>query len=191
MDKGNFGDLTSILNEEGTQIYVNARGERYIRTLTDLINHLTKEKGGKGIILSTLWTANALTRRLSLTKSPRGSLIVLDTVSMKIGSGITDKEDFVFLPPPVSLETMMIGMERILEKYEHDLSFLLIDSLSFFERNFSSGQFSEFLGYVLNRMLEENIRVVVFDQEEDGSNLFSRGVASIMDHSIVMDKGGE
>ncbi len=182
--------INDNLLRPGSQILVTATGENYIRTFSEIIDRLSKKGGRKGIIVSTQWSANALTRRVSLSKLPPGSLKVIDTISLSLGVRMAPKDDFVFLNTPVSLESLLMEIERIVRAKGSDFNYLLIDSLTHLDRYYTKGQLSEFFHYLLNRMLEEEFLVIIFDQEsEKGSKAYDE-LQALLDHTIIIEGGG-
>ncbi len=173
---------------KGSQLLIQVSGERYLKGISDLISRLTKEKGSKGILLSTLWSSNALSRRIGLSKLPRGSLNVIDTISLSLGSKVTGGEGFIFLPTPSPLEYILVEMERLIREYGDDLKFFVLDSLTVIDRYYTQGQLSEFFHYLMNRMLEEEITVIIFDQSPDGVPGIGAHLSSIMDRTIRIGK---
>lgn len=182
-------EIDESLLRPGTQIHVVTSGEAYLKTFSELVMRLAKEQGRRGILISTLWSANALSRRLSISKLPRGSLKVIDTISLSLGSKVSKDEVFTFLSTPVSLESILMEIERSLSFDGPGHDFLVFDSLSFLSRYYTLGQLSEFFNFTFNRMLEDNITVVVFDNQEEGSKV-SKELISLMDHSINIKEGG-
>jgi len=178
-----------VVGEQGSQIFVRASGETFIRTFTGLIERQTQVGKRKGILISTLWSANALSRRLSLTKLSKGSLKVIDTVSMQLGSPVPAMDDVIFLNAPVALESIMAELERVISDTKGVYTFLVIDCLDIFSDRFTYSQQSRFFNYVLNRMLEEDITVVVFDHSAEESRI-AKEISSLMDHRIDMVKEG-
>ncbi|MFW3145649.1 MAG: hypothetical protein ACMUIE_02420 [Thermoplasmatota archaeon] len=182
-------DIDDTLLRPGTQIYLKTSGEAYLKTFSELVTRLAKEQGRRGILVSTLWSANALSRRLSLSKLPRGSLKVIDTISLSMGSKVSQGEGFAFLSTPVSLESILMEIERTLSTQGPGHNFLVFDSLTFLSKYYTAGQLSEFFHFIFNRMLEESITVVIFDNEEESSRI-SKELIPVMDHSIDIGEGG-
>lgn len=175
---------------KGSQVCIKASGEDYLKGLSDIVSRMTKEKGKRGVLVSTIWSANALSRRLSLSKLPNGSMRVVDTVSLSLGSKIVKNPDFTFLPDPVPLESILVVMERMLNDAAFRVNFLIFDSLSFFRRYYTQGQLTEFFNYVMNRMLEEEVNLIVLDQEKEMDDSISKMMASNMDRVIDIETGG-
>jgi len=177
-------------DEQGSHIYVKVEGETFIKLFMNLIEKQTQKARRRGILLSTLWSANALSRRVSLSKVPKDSLKVIDVISLQLGSDITRSEDFIFLPTPASLESILVQIERLLRERKGERSFLIIDSLSYLSRYFSRDQIEEFFHYLQNRMLEEDITMLVFDQDIPGKGPASDVVPMLMDHRYEVGKEG-
>jgi KaiC/GvpD/RAD55 family RecA-like ATPase len=174
----------------GSQVLIDAKGEKYIKSFSEIIERLTKKQGRRGILVSTQWSANALTRRISISKLPKNSLRVIDTISLSMGSRITQSEDFVYLSTPVSLEAILMEIERTVRTGRGDANFLIIDSLTHLKRYYTDGQLSEFFHFLLNRMMEEEFTVLLFDQEEIEGSRISTELSSVMDHTLTLSKGG-
>jgi len=174
----------------GSQILVSASGETYIRNFNELIEKLAKKQGRSGILVSTQWSANALTRKISLSELPRNGLKIIDTISLSLGSRITPSEDFIFLTTPVSLESILMEIERIVRSKKGGYSFLVIDSLTHLNRYYTRGQLNEFFHFLLNRMLEEEFLVVMFDQGGEGSRT-PEELMVMLDHKLIITDGGE
>ncbi|MBN1390119.1 MAG: hypothetical protein JXA22_05700 [Candidatus Thermoplasmatota archaeon] len=174
----------------GAQVLAYASGEAYIKEFAEIIEHLAKRQGRRGILISTQWSANALTRRISLSKMPRMGLKVIDTISLSLGSRISSGDDFVFLSTPVSLESILIEIERILRSQNNECSFLVLDSFTSLKRYYTQGQLSEFFHFLLNRMLEEQLLVVMFDQEAPEGSRVSMELSSTIDHTFLISPGG-
>ncbi len=172
----------------GSQILIRASGEKYLNGFSDIFSILTREEGSRGVLLSTLWSANALSRRIGMSKLPRGSLKVVDTISLSLGSRVTGGEEFIFLPTPSPLEYILVEIERLIKDQGKDINFLILDSLTFLERYYTLGQLSEFFHYLLNRMLEEEITVIVFDQSQDPDTGIGGQLSSIMDKTVEIGK---
>ena len=177
------------LKDQGSQVFVRASGGSYIKAISRLVDDMCGKEGQRGILISTQWSANAISRRLAITKLPKNSLRVVDTVSLTMGSGLENNDVFRFLPTPASLESILMEVERISRKGES--SFLIVDSLSYLIKYYSQGQLSEFFQYLLNRMLEEEMNVIVFDQMASAPSPISQELSSIMDKTIDLDKGGK
>lgn len=180
--------IRESIKEPGTQVYVMVSGEKYLNSLSDLLVSLIRAEGRKGLLLSTIWSANAISRRFSLSKLPKGSLKVIDTYSMNLGSAEKQKDDFIFLPTPVSLEMILIEIERILVNQKGEYSFLIVDSMTSMKRFFTSSQISEFFRYLLSRMLEEEMKVIVFDQDSQKDDESVRKVSSVMDGLVDLSE---
>jgi KaiC/GvpD/RAD55 family RecA-like ATPase len=168
----------------GSQLLLRASGERYLNSFTELVSMLTRTEGSRGVLISTLWSANALSRRIGLGKLPRGSLKVIDTISLSLGSKATGSEGFIFLPTPSPLEYILVEIERLIKEHGKDMNFLILDTLTFLERHYTQGQLSEFFHYLLNRMLEEEITVIIFDQSPSGPSGIGDYLSSVMDRTI-------
>jgi hypothetical protein len=181
-------DLDAKILRHGSQMLLRASGERYLKGISDLISILTREEGSQGVLLSTLWSANALSRRIGMSKLPRGSLKVIDTISLSLGSKVSGGDEFIFLPTPSPLEYILVEMERLIRERGKELNFLIIDSLTFLERYHTTGQLSEFFHYLLNRMLEEEITVIIFDQSPDSEKGIGPHLSSIMDRTVIVGK---
>jgi hypothetical protein len=190
MESNQLQNLLLVVNEQGAQIYARASGEVFIRSFVTVIEKQTLVAKRSGILISTLWTANALSRRIGLSQVPRGSLKVIDTVSMRIGSSIARSDDIVFLASPPSLESILVAVERQLLERKGERTFLILDSLSSLSRRFSRGELDDFFTYLLNRMLEEEITVIVFDQFSDGEDGPVADIAAMMDHRFDLSKEG-
>jgi KaiC/GvpD/RAD55 family RecA-like ATPase len=174
----------------GSQVLVITSGETYLKSFAEIIERLTKKQGRRGILISTQWSANALTRRAAMSKLPRNSLKVIDTISLSLGSKITPNEDFIFLSTPVSLEAILMEIERTIRSGGGDFNFLILDSLTHLKRYYTQGQLSEFFHFILNRMLEEEFTVLVYDQEEDENSRVSMELSAMIDHTLTLSKGG-
>jgi hypothetical protein len=168
----------------GSQILIRVSGENYLKGFSDIFSILTREEGSRGVLLSTLWSANALSRRISMSKLPRGSLKVVDTISLSLGSKATGGDEFIFLPTPSPLEYILVEIERLIKDQGKDINFLILDSLEFLERYYTLGQLSEFFHYLLNRMLEEEITVIIFDQSPDTHAGIGGQLSSVMDRTV-------
>ncbi len=190
MDVRSVKDINENHFRNGTQLLIKASGEDYLKGFADIIEMMTKEKGSRGMLVSTIWSANALSRRISLSKLPRNSLKVIDTVSLSLGSNIQTNPDFTFLPNPVPLESILVVMERALRDQTIDVDFLVFDSMTFFRRYYTQGQLSEFFNYIMNRMLEEEITLMVLDQNPEIDDGISKMMGSTMDRVIQIKKGG-
>ncbi|MGA1821571.1 MAG: hypothetical protein ACMUIG_03490 [Thermoplasmatota archaeon] len=182
--------ISEVLKDPGTQVYAVAAGEKYLKSFSGLIEDLTKNQGRSGIVLSTFWSANALSRRLSLSKLPKGSVKIIDTVSMTLGSTQITKEDFTFLSTPVSLESVLVEIERLINIPNNDFSFFIVDSMTFLTKYYTGGEVAEFFRFILNRMLEEEIKVVIYDQTFDPGDPTSTQVSGMMDHLVTLGSGG-
>ena len=191
MEVGSVADITENHLRKGSQIAVRASGEEYLKGLTEMVNRMTREKGARGLFVSTMWSANALSRRISFPKLPQNSMRVIDTVSLSIGSKLVNNPDFVFLPNPVPLESLLVVIERSLRDPAFEVNFLIFDSLSFFRRYYTQGQLNEFFNYIMNRMLEEEVNLIVMDQNPEVEDGLSRMMDSTMDRVIKIGKGGE
>lgn len=183
--------IRESIKDPGTQMYILANGETYLNSLSELVENLVMGEKRKGLFLSTIWSANALSRRLSLSKLPKGSLKIIDTYSMNLGSSYKDREDFIFLATPVPLEMILAEIERLVSKKEGQFSFLIVDSLTTMKREYSPGQISEFFKYILSRTLEEEMKIVVFDQDPDSVSGVYREVSSTMDGVLDLRDGGD
>jgi len=190
MDVRSVKDINENNLRSGTQLLIKASGEDYLKGFADMIEMMTKEKGSRGMLVSTIWSANALSRRIGLSKLPRNSLKVIDTVSLSLGSNIQTNPDFTFLPNPVPLESILVVMERALRDQTIDIDFLVFDSMTFFRRYYTQGQLSEFFNYIMNRMLEEEITLMILDQNPEIDDGISKMMGSTMDRVIHIKKGG-
>jgi KaiC/GvpD/RAD55 family RecA-like ATPase len=190
MVKKKVKDIEDSMLRPGSQVLVIASGEKYIRTFSDKVQWFTKKKGRRGMLISTQWSANALTRRVSLSKLPKNSLKVIDTISLSLGSSLTPSEDFTFLSTPVSLEAILMEIERNIRSEGGGYNFLMLDSLTHMKRYYTQGQLSEFFHFLLNRMLEEDFTVLIFDQEEEEASGLSMELSSMIDHTLNLNKGG-
>ncbi|MGA1819431.1 MAG: hypothetical protein ACMUHU_00315 [Thermoplasmatota archaeon] len=175
----------------GAQIMISSSGEAFIKTFTELIERLTKKMGRKGVLISTQWSANALSRRISLTKLPKKSLRVIDTISLSMGSKLPVADDFAFLSTPVSLESILMEVERNFRSANGEYTFLVLDSLTHLKRYYTEGQISEFFHFLLNRMLEEQCLVILFDQERPGGSRVSDQLSNMIDHTLQLIPGGD
>ncbi len=180
--------IKKALKEQGSQVFVRASGGSYIKAISGLVEDMCGKEGQRGILISTQWSANAISRRLAITKLPKNSLRVIDTVSLTMGSGLENNDVFRFLPTPASLESILMEVERISKK--GGSSFLMVDSLSYLIKYYSQGQLSEFFQYLLNRMLEDEMNVIIFDQMMSDPSPISLELSSIMDRIIDL-KGGK
>ena len=183
--------IKKALKEQGSQVFVRASGGGYIKAISGLVDDMCRKEGRRGILISTQWSANAISRRLAITKLPKNSLRVVDTVSLTMGSGMENNDVFRFLPTPASLESILMEVERIMGSKRGEISFLIVDSLSYLIKYYSQGQLSEFFQYLLNRMLEDGINVIIFDQMTSAPSPISQELSSIMDRMIDLDKGGK
>lgn len=182
--------LIGTLREPGSQVFVYASGERFLRSFRDLLDDLCRKQGRSGILISTLWSANALSRRVAMSKLPRGSLKVVDTISLTLGSDIEESDVFSFLNTPASLESILIEVERIIERSGGKMAFVVLDSMTFLTKYYSPGQLSEFFQYLLSRSLEENLNLVVFDQLKSANDIVSLELSSLMDSVIDLEVEG-
>jgi KaiC/GvpD/RAD55 family RecA-like ATPase len=190
MVKQKTKDISENVLRPGSQVLIEVSGEKYIKSFSEIIERLTKKQGRRGILISTQWSANALTRRVSISKLPKNSLKVIDTISLSIGSKLTPSEDFVYLSTPVSLEAILMEIERTIRAGRGDHNFLILDSLTHLKRYYTDGQLSEFFHFLLNRMLEEEFSVLLFEQEEIEGSRISKELSSIIDHTLTISKGG-
>jgi KaiC/GvpD/RAD55 family RecA-like ATPase len=181
-------ELDAKTLRHGSQILIKASGERYLKGFSDIISILTREEGSKGVLISTLWSANALSRRISMSKLPRGSLSVIDTISLSLGSRVSGGEEFIFLPTPSPLEYILVEIERLVREHGRVINFIMFDSLTYLERYHTRGQLSEFFHYLLNRMLEEEITVIIFDQSGKDTNGMGTHLSSVMDRMVFIGK---
>ncbi|MFO8051054.1 MAG: hypothetical protein R6V01_05075 [Thermoplasmatota archaeon] len=191
MEVANSSEIKEMFLRTGSQIIVDCRGETYLRSFSDIIRELTKEQGRRGILISTLWSANALSRRISLSKLPNESLKVIDTLSLSLGSAPPKGDDFVFLPTPVSLESILMGVEKLLITQKGGFNFLIIDSLSIMSKNYTTARMSEFFHFLLNRMLEEEMLVIMFDQGVEEGSTISKEISSFIDETVIITEGGD
>lgn len=191
MDSNQMKNLLLVVNEQGSHIYERASGETFIRSFTTIVEKQTLVAKKKGILVSTLWSANALSRRLSLSQLPRGSLKVIDAISLGLGSRIARTDDIVFLPTPAAPESILVAIERLISTKKGEHSFLILDSLTYLNRHFSRIQISDFFTYLLNRMLEEEVTVVIFDQDAEGRDGAAQDIAALMDHRFDLLKEDE
>jgi len=175
----------------GAQIMISSSGEAFIKTFTELIERLTKKMGRKGVLISTQWSANALSRRISLSKLPKKSVKVIDTISLSMGSKLPETDDFAFLSTPVSLESILMEIERTFRGSNGEYTFLVLDSLSHLNRYYSEGQINEFFHFLLSRMLEEQCLVILFDQEPPGSSRISDQLSNMIDQTLQLMPGGD
>ena len=173
----------------GSQVLIRASGEPFLKAFSSTIERMTKQHGSKGILISTLWSAKAMSRRLSMGQLSKGTLKVVDTVSLSMGSSVPSMDDFIFLSTPSSLESILVAIERLLQSSGEDMQFLVLDSLTFLTNYYSPGQLSEFFNFLLNRMLEEEMTVIIFDQRTDEVTAVSKELSSKMDHTIVLSEG--
>lgn len=185
-----ISNISEVLKDPGTQIYMVASGEKYLKSFSGLVENFTKDEGRSGIVLSTFWSANALSRRLSLAKHPKGSVKIIDTVSMTLGSTQIKKEDFTFLSTPVSLESILVEIERLIAIPNNDFSFFIVDSMTFLTKYYTSGEIAEFFRFILNRMLEEDIKVIIYDQAFDPENPSNARISGMMDHLVTLGSRG-
>jgi KaiC/GvpD/RAD55 family RecA-like ATPase len=190
MVKQKTKDISENVLRPGSQVLIEVSGEKYNKSFSEIIERLTKKQGRRGILISTQWSANALTRRVSISKLPKNSLKVIDTISLSIGSKLTPSEDFVYLSTPVSLEAILMEIERTIRAGRGDHNFLILDSLTHLKRYYTDGQLSEFFHFLLNRMLEEEFSVLLFEQEEIEGSRISKELSSIIDHTLTISKGG-
>ncbi|MGA1792434.1 MAG: hypothetical protein ACMUHM_00630 [Thermoplasmatota archaeon] len=175
----------------GAQIMISSSGEAFIKTFTELIERLTKKMGRKGVLISTQWSANALSRRISLSKLPKKSVKVIDTISLSMGSKLPATDDFAFLSTPVSLESILMEIERTFRGSNGEYTFLLLDSLTHLNRYYTEGQINEFFHFLLSRMLEEQCLVILFDQEPPGSSRISDQLSNMIDQTLQLMPGGD
>ena len=174
----------------GAQLLISASGETYLRTFAEIIDRITKKQGRKGVLISTQWSANALSRRLSISKLPKKSLRVIDTISLSLGSRISAGDEFKLLSTPVSLEAILVEIERTLRSEKDGPKFIIIDSLTHLRRYYTQGQISEFFHFFLNRMLEEQCLVLIFDQEPIEGSEISLELSNMIDHTLHISSGG-
>lgn len=190
MVKQKIKDISDNVLRPGSQVLISASGEKYIKSFSEVIERLTKKMGRRGILISTQWSANALKRRISMSKLPKNSLKVIDTISLSIGSKLTPSEDFVYLSTPVSLEAILMEIERTVRAGRGEHNFLVLDSLTHLKRYYTDGQLSEFFHFLLNRMLEEEFSVLLFEQEEIKGSRISEELSAMIDHTLMISKGG-
>jgi hypothetical protein len=190
MDNTQLQNLLLVANEQGSHIYVKAAGETFIRSFTAVVEKQILVAKKRGILISTLWSANALSRRLGLSQLPRGSLKVVDAVSLQLGSRIALTEDIVFLATPAAPESILVSLERMVTDRKGQYSFLILDSMTYLNRHFSRSQISDFFTYLLNRMLEEDITVIIFDQDATDQVGAAHDISALMDHSFDLQKEG-
>ena len=190
MVKQKTKDISENVLRPGSQVLVAVSGEKYIKSFSEIIERLTKKQGRRGILVSTQWSANALTRRISLSKLPKNSLKIIDTISLSIGSKLTPSDDFVYLSTPVSLESILMEIERTMRAGKGNHNFLVLDSLTHLRRYYTDGQLSEFFHFLLNRMLEEEFSVLLFEQEDIEGSRISKELSSIIDHTLTISAGG-
>lgn len=189
MVKQKSKDISENILRPGSQALVAVSGEKYIKSFAEIIERLTKKQGRRGILISTQWSANALTRRIGISKLPKNSLKVIDTISLSIGSKLTPNDDFVYLSTPVSLEAILMEIERTVRSGKKDHNFLVLDSLTHLRRYYTDGQLSEFFHFLLNRMMEEEFSVLLFEQEDIEGSRISLELSSIIDHTLTISKG--
>ena len=182
-----ISNFLRVADEQGSHIYVKAYGESFLRTFTSLIEKQTQVAKRKGILISTLWSANALSRRISLTNLPKGSLKTIDTVTMFLGSRESAFPDIVMIPSPASLESILIEVERLITEDKAGYSFLIVDSLDTLAGGHPKSIMDAFFKYITNRLLEEDITLIIFDQQQV-ANEISRSVISLMDHNLNLMK---
>jgi archaellum biogenesis ATPase FlaH len=84
---------------------------------------------------------------------------------------------------------ILIEIERILVNQKGEYSFLIVDSMTSMKSFFTSSQISEFFRYLLSRMLEEEMKVIVFDQDSQKDDETVGKVSSVMDG--LVDLSGE
>jgi KaiC/GvpD/RAD55 family RecA-like ATPase len=190
VDITDINELNDKVLRPGTQLYIKASGEKYLKGFSDIVSLMTREKGSRGMLVSTIWSANALSRRISLSKLPRNSMKIIDTVSLSLGSNIIKNPDFTFLPTPVPLESILVVIERLISDPGTEVNFLIFDSLTFLRGYYTQGQLNEFFHYILNRMLEEEISTFIIDQDPDIQDGISNLLTSTMDRTITISKGG-
>ncbi len=183
--------IKKALKDPGSQVFVRASGGGYIKAISGLVDDLCGKGGRRGILISTQWSANAISRRLAITKLPKNSLRVVDTVSLTMGSGLENNEVFRFLPTPASLESILMEVERIIGSKKGEISFLIVDSLSYLSKYYSKGQLSEFFQFLLNRMVEDEMNVIIFDQMAQTHSPISQELSSIMDRTVDLEKEGK
>lgn len=190
MNGNQLSNFLRVADEQGTHIYVRASGESFLRSFTSLIEKQTQLAKRKGILISTLWSANALSRRISLSNLPKGSLKTIDTVTMFIGSRDSSHPDIVMVPSPASLESILIEMERLITEDKDGYSLLIIDSFHTLARGHPKGVVDAFFKYMTNRLLEEDITFIIFDQNPEPDDI-DRSIISLMDHNLDLMKVGQ
>ncbi len=188
MPRKDLDPIKKALKEQGSQVFIRVSGGGYIKVISGLVDDLCSKEGQRGILISTQWSANAISRRLAITKLPKNSLRVVDTVSLTMGSGLENNDVFRFLPTPASLESILMEVERVIGSRKGESSFLIVDSLSYLIKYYSKGQLSEFFQYLLNRMLEDEMNVIIFDQMTQNPSSISQELSSIMDRTLELDK---
>ena len=188
METNQMQNLLLVVNEQGSHIYARASGETFIRSFTTIVEKQTQVAKKRGVLISTLWSANAISRRLGLSQLPKGALKIVDTVSLQLGSRVSRSEDVVFLATPASLESILVEIERQVGAKKGEFSFLILDSLTYFSRHFTRSQISDFFTYLLNRMLEEEITVIIFDQLQEGDGSVAQDIGALMDHRFDLMK---
>jgi KaiC/GvpD/RAD55 family RecA-like ATPase len=190
MVKQKAKEISDTVLRPGSQVLVEVSGEKYIKSFAEVIQRLTKKMGRRGILISTQWSANALTRRVSLSKLPKNSLRVIDTISLSLGSKVSPGEDFTYLSTPVSLEAILMEIERTIRVDKGNHNFLILDSLTHLKRYYTDGQLSEFFHFLLNRMLEEEFTVLMYEQGKIEDSRISKELSSVIDHTLTISKGG-
>ncbi|MDG6225053.1 MAG: hypothetical protein QCI82_06025 [Candidatus Thermoplasmatota archaeon] len=188
MNGNQLSNFLRVTDEQGSHIHVKVSGEAFLRTFTSLIEKQTQVAKRKGILISTLWSANALSRRVSLSNLPKNSLRIIDTVTMSLGSKETEIPNIITLPAPASLESILIEIERLMTEGKEEYSFLIIDSLGALSMDHPHSVMFEFFKYLTNRLLEEDVTFIIFDQDLDGTAAISRSISTLMDHNINMMK---
>lgn len=190
MELKKIEEIGDMYLRPGSQLIVRSKGEFYLRSFSDMMTRLTKSDGKRGILISTLWSANALSRRISISKLPKNSLKVIDTISLSLGSNPPSGDQFIFLSTPVSLESILMEVERLLINQKGHYNFIVLDSLNYLSKYYTIGQLSEFFHFLTNRMLEEEMLVVLFDQGDQDGHEISRELTSIIDQTVTITKGG-
>ncbi len=160
------------------------------KVLCELLEGQLMKGGRRAVLLSTLHPSNVLRRKLPLDKLPKGSLKVLDAISIGCGADTGEREGFVFLQTPATLESMLAAIERAYRgKGSFDL--LIVDSLDIFRSRFPPKSSVEFFRFLQMRMAEKDVTLMVLDRSMDAPCGLCSELSSIFDGSLdLSDRGG-
>ena len=174
---------------KGAQTLIRVPGEARVKALTDLLEGQLSKGERKVVLLSTVHSAIVLQRRLPLSKLPKGSLRVLDAISLGYGAAQTIAEGFVYLQTPASLESMLASIDRAFSGKPH-FDTLIIDSLDTFSSRFALDASLEFFRFLQVRMSEKEATVNVLDGTRGAPNRLYEELSTMFDVSIDLSKGG-